>query len=342
MRILLSILLGGTALIAPIAIAAGEASIARIKAYYTRLPFDDHGFTGKYADIVVELPQQGQFIFSREFGYQPCWLPVGGTQHSVARLIPRKGDGPDERPDNHNIACNVAIVAHTDASVTVHWRYAPDITKQSFTDFRAAYDEMGNPAPFYAEYADEYFTIHADGKVIRTVKNGCYRLDDWNDPDNKIEQTLQLTPAGIRETAFRPAQLSKTSERPVPGSPVKSGRTQDLIRHWRFDEGAGFATAERQTGKACEIGGVEAYWRPGVSGTCLSFDSYSSVVTVPAQQSPHLETSSPSPRGSRCRSIRFISPRSRTTWMAAEAICWVSMPRARSSSRLALVTLFAR
>ena len=281
--------IGDAALIAPIAIAAEETSPARIKAYYTRLPFDDHGFTGKYADIVVELPQRGQFIFSREFGYQPAWLPLGGKQHVVPRLIPRKGDGPDQRPDNHNIACNAAIVAHTDASVTVHWRYAPDITKRSFTDFRGAYDEAGNPAPFYADYADEYFTIHADGQVVRTVKNGCYRLDDWNDPANQIEQTLQLMPDGIRETAFRPAQLSKASERPVTGSPLKSGRTNNLVRHWRFDEGAGFATAENQSGKACDIGGVEAYWRSGVSGSCLSFDSYSSVVTLPAAQCPRLE-----------------------------------------------------
>jgi len=50
----------------------------RIKAYYTRLPFDDAGFTGKYADIVVDLPHRGQFIFSREFGYQPYWEPAGG------------------------------------------------------------------------------------------------------------------------------------------------------------------------------------------------------------------------------------------------------------------------
>jgi hypothetical protein len=53
------------------AIAAEEVSASRFKGYCTRLPFDDHGFTGKYADIVVELPQRGQFIFSREFGYQP-------------------------------------------------------------------------------------------------------------------------------------------------------------------------------------------------------------------------------------------------------------------------------
>ena len=270
------------------AAAEADASVP-VKAYYTRLPYDDHGFTGKYADIVVELPQRGQFIFSREFGYQPRWLPFGGSKHSVARLISRKGDGPDERPDHHNIACHAAIVAQTEASVTVHWRYAPDITKGSFTDFCAAYNAAGTPAPFYADYADEYFTIHADGKVIRTVKNGCFRLDDWNDPGNQIEQTLRLTPDGIRETAFRPAQLSRASERPVTGSTVKSGRTNHLVRHWRFDEGAGGATMEKQSGKVCDIGGVEAYWRPGVSGTCLSFDSYSSVVALPAPHSPQLK-----------------------------------------------------
>ena len=268
---------------------AGESAPQHIKAYYTRLLFDDHGFTGKYADIVVELSQQGQFTFSRESGYQPRWLPLGGKQHSVARLIPRTGDGPDERPDNHNIACNAAIVVQTDASVTVHWRYAPDITKPSFTDFRAAYNEAGNPAPFYADYADEYFTIHADGKVVRTVKSGCYRLDDWNDPRNQIEQTLQLTPDGIRETAFRPAQMSATQERAIAGSPVKFGRTKNLIRQWRFDEGTGFTTTEKQSGKACDISGVEAYWRPGVSGTCLSFDSYSSAVTLLLRQCPQLK-----------------------------------------------------
>jgi len=274
---------------APVAMAAAEAPVSRFRGYYTRLPFDDHGFTGKYADIVVDVPQRGQFVFSREFGYQPRWLPRGGKPHSVARLIPRKGDGPDQRPDNRNIACNAAIVGQSEASVTVHWRYAPDITKPSFTDYREAYNAAGTPAPFYADYADEYFVIHADGNVVRTVKNGCARLADWNDPGNRIEQTLQLTPDGIRETALRPAQLSRASVPPVAGSPVKSGRTENVIRHWRFDEGAGFATAEERSDKACEIGGVEAYWRPGVSGACLSFDSYSSFVTLPAAQCPRLE-----------------------------------------------------
>ncbi len=289
MRILLSILLCGAALIAPGVLEARESSAPRIKAYYTRLPYDDHGMTGKYADLVVDLPPRGQFIFSREFGYQPYWKPAGGKKLSIARLIPCKGDGPDERPDNHNIACHAAIVAQTESSVTVHWRYAPDITKQSFTDFRAAYNEAGDPAPFYAEYADEYFTIHADGKVERVVKNGCERLNDWNDPRNQIEQTLQLSSGGLLEMTPQPATLSSAKAQPVVGSPVKTERAKNLVRHWRFDEGAGLTTTEQQSGKACDIGGAAAYWRSGVSGTCLSFDSYSSVVTLPAAQCPKLK-----------------------------------------------------
>ncbi len=261
-------LLSSVLAISMIAPAAADVSSPHIKAYYTRLPYDDHGFTGKYADIVVELPQRGQVVFSREFGYHPYWLPVGREIEGVARLIPRKSINPEERPDAHNIASNAAIIARTDSSVTVRWRYAPDITKLSFTDFRAAYNEVGNPAHFYADYADEYFVIHADGQVERVVKDGSERLADWNDPANQIEQTLQLAPDGIRETAFRPARHSKTSESPVAGSPVKSGRAGNLVCHWRFDEGAGFATTEKQSGTACSIGGIEAYWRKGVSGTC--------------------------------------------------------------------------
>ena len=289
MKSYLKELLYVAAWIAPLALAADASSSVRFKAYYTRLPFDDHGFTGKYADIVVELPQRGQFIFSREFGYQPRWLPLGGKPQSVTRLIPRKGEGPDERPDNHNIACHAAIVAQTDEHVTVRWRYAPDITKLSFTNFLAAYNEAGTPAPFYAEYADESFTIHADGRVVRVVKDGCLRLADWTDPLNQADQTLQLTREGLYETAFRPAQFASASERPVVGSPVKSGRTHNLVCHWRFDEGAGFATTEKQTAKACDIGGVKAYWRSVVSGSCLSFDSYSSRVTLSAAHCPKLE-----------------------------------------------------
>lgn len=261
-------------------------SRTNITGYYTRLPFDDNGFSGKFADIVIALPQKGQFVFSREYSYQPYWVSAEGKQHHVARLIPRKGDGPKERPDKHNICSNVSIVKRTENSVTVHWRYAPDLTKESFNDFLSAYNKVGNPSSFYADYADEYFTVHADGKVVRTVKKGCYNLDEWNDPRNQIKQTLQLTPDGIEQTSLSPAKVSTLKESPVAGEQVKSGRIQNLVRHWTFDEGMGQVTKERNTDTECHILGVDAYWRKGVSGTCLSFDSYSNAVVLPASQCP--------------------------------------------------------
>jgi len=287
MRTFLVILLGGAAIWHASCAHAGDSRPPRPKAFYTRLPYDDQGFTGKYADIVVELPARGRFVFGRERGYQPCWMPaLGGTTHSVARLIPRRGDGPDERPDDHNIASHAAIVAQTDSTVTVHWRYAPDITTRSFTDFRTAYDEAGTPAPFYAEYADEYFVIHADGTVKRTVKRGCERLDDWTDPANRIEQTLRLLADRLEQDDPLPARLSGAGARPVGGAPLKTGHTDRLACHWRFDEGTGDSTRETRTGRACEVRGAYAHWRPGVSGACLSFDSYSNAVAVPAAACP--------------------------------------------------------
>ena len=72
------------------------------------MPFDDSGFTGKYADIVVNLPHKGKLIFSREYSYQPYWEPSGGRRFPVDRLIPRIGDGPAERPDKNNICSNAS------------------------------------------------------------------------------------------------------------------------------------------------------------------------------------------------------------------------------------------
>jgi len=146
--------------------------------YYTRLSFDDHDITGKYADIVIDIPVKGKFIFSREYSDQPYWQPAGIKQFLVDRLIPRLGDGPTKRPDKNNICSNAAIVAQTVNSVTVHWRYAPDINKLSFINFTKAYNQAGDPSEFYADYADEYYTINADGTVFRKAKKPitCQKL----------------------------------------------------------------------------------------------------------------------------------------------------------------------
>jgi len=260
-----------------------------IRGYYTRLNFDDSGNTGKYADIIVDIPEKGRFIFSREYSYQPYWQPDGGKRSLVDRLIQRKGDGPDERPDKHNICSNASIVGKTDSTVTIHWRYAPDLTRESFTDFLSAYNKVGNPSPFYSEYTDEYFTINTDAKVVRKVKNGCYRFADWNNPENQIEQILQLTPDGIIQKSLLPAKILQYETTSIVGEQVRSGLSKDLAYHWAFDEGMGHTTNEVITNAKYQIYGVDAYWKKGVSGTCLSFDSYSNAVVLPASQCPTIE-----------------------------------------------------
>ncbi|MDA3867538.1 MAG: LamG domain-containing protein [Salinivirgaceae bacterium] len=258
-----------------------------INAYYTRLPFDDHGFTGKFADIVVEIPAKGKFIFSREYSYQPYWQPTTGKLFHVDRLIPRVGDGPAERPDKNNICSNVAIIAQTATSVTVHWRYAPDITKGSFTNFTEAYNKAGNASEFYADYADEYFTINTDGTVLREAKNGCYSLDDWNDPQNQFTQKLSLTPKGITQKSLTQPKTENLAGQGIPGEVIKTAPAFEAIANFRFDEGmskAGKETTESLSNTSCSIIGTKAYWRKGVSGTCLSFDSYSNAVVLPSQK----------------------------------------------------------
>ena len=265
----------------------------KIVGYYTRLSFDDHNFTGKFADIVIDIPIIGKFIFSREYSYQPYWQPAGNKHFLVDRLIPRVGDGPTERPDKNNICSNAAIIEQSANSVTVHWRYAPNITKLSFTNFTEAYNRAGGPSLFYAEYADEYFTINADGTVIRTAKNGCYSLDDWNDPQNQFTQILQLGKNGIAQKSLTLPKLQKLAAEAIDGEPVKTAPSSEAIFNFKFDEGLvkhGQETMESISKTSYPVTGTKAYWRKGVSGTCLSFDSYSNAVVFPSDKVSVLST----------------------------------------------------
>lgn len=257
-------------------------------AHYTRLAYDDDNNTGKYADIVVNLGDTGQLVFSRQYSYLPFWQ-VSGEKYFVERIIPFVGDGPAERPDKINKCSYVRIVEETPAKIIVHWRYAPDQKRDSFTRFRETY--CGDIGTYYAEYVDEYFTIRADGTVFRQARKGCYKLDHWNDPANVVTQRLQLTPSGITGKKITPARLQHRPGEPVKGPAVieKSSLSPDL---WlRFDEGLkpnGHTTVEDVQGSQCAIGGMDSYWMPGVSGSCLSFDGYTTKVTVPASTVPRL------------------------------------------------------
>ena len=257
-------------------------------AYYTRLDYDDGNNTGKYADVVVNLGTKGKFVFSREYSYLPYWY-VSGKKHFVDRIIPFVGDGPAERPDKINKCSYVRIVEDTPDKIIVHWRYAPDQRRDSFTRFRETY--CGDIGIYYAEYTDEYFTVTADGTVLRQVKTGCYKLDDWNDPANVATQTLKLTSSGISVKKTTQARLRHLPGEPVQGPVVieKSSESPDL---WmRFDEGLkpnGHTTKESVQQTQCPIGGMDSYWRAGVSGSCLSFDGYTNKVTIPASHVPEV------------------------------------------------------
>lgn len=257
-------------------------------AYYTRLDYEDGNNTGKYADIVVNVGQLGEFVFSREYSYLPYWQ-ASQIKHFVSKIIPISGDGPAERPDRINKCSYVRIIENSSDKVIVHWRYAPDQNSENFTDFKRTYS--GDPGKYFADYADEYFTIKPDGTVTRRVKKGCYKLDDWNDPLNETLQELELTSSGISIKKTTPAKLQNLPGEAIPPAAIINAGVKSPVVWMRFDEGLKanrHLTKESVNGGDCVIGGVDSYWRTGVSGTCLSFDGYTNKVTLPALELPDI------------------------------------------------------
>ena len=298
----LGCLLATTAIAVTTATAADEAGSSRIQpnntgnrdrpsdfyAYYTRLDYDDHNNTGQYADLIVQIGTNGRFVFCREFGYRPYWQP-SGTKYFVDRLLPVTGDGPPERPDAINKCSSVRLIESSPDRIVVHWRYAPDLNGPHFTDFQRTYS--GDIGSYFADYAEEYFTITADRRITREAKKGCVRLDEWNDPLNKTTQILALTASGIDVQSTTPARLQHRPGDPVPGAPVVKGGVESPALWMRFDEGLSAQddfTRESVKESKCRISGADSYWRTGVSGTCLSFDGYTSRVTVPSRELPNI------------------------------------------------------
>lgn len=267
-----------------------ESEKAQIKAYYTRLVPSDQGYTGKYRDVVVELLGRGHFMFDADNGYRPYWK-VGKYSYDVEELIPRVDSDTRKISDKFNICSNVAIVEKTDSFVVVHWRYVPDITTESFTDFKAAYNKKGNPSVFYAEFVDEYYRISVDGIVDRTVRPGCYSLDEWNDPGNRYQQRLVLGKTGIKKLEHSEPSLSRNYAQVVNSEILPDVGIADRVMKFNFDEAVSNGmrtTVEQVSNVSCPIDGVKAYWHKGVSGSCLMFDSYSNAVTMPTDQVPSL------------------------------------------------------
>ncbi len=257
-------------------------------AYYTRLDYNDNNNTGKYADIIVNINNKGILVFSRENSYLPYW-EIKGIKHFFERIIPFTGDGPPERPDRINKCSYVRVIENSEKRIIVHWRYAPDQRSLNFTDFKKSYN--GDIGRYFADYADEYFIIGPDAVVTRKVKKGCYSLDQWNDPMNITTQVVKLSSTGIETVKLTPAVTQNIPGQKITGSPVVDKENRSPVRLWKFDEGLepnNNYTEEIKTGSTCLIDGVDSYWRAGVSGSCLSFDGYTSKVTLEAGKLPQI------------------------------------------------------
>lgn len=254
-----------------------------VAAYYTRIT-SDHEFeqrsrTGAYADIVVEVGG-GKLCFWRGSSYLPYWETDGGRWF-VEELVPRRGDGPPQRPDRVNRFSRVALIESRPERAVVLWRYLPT--------FSGSRPPEGVDA---TEFVEELFTINNRGVVERVVRKGAAKVDEWRDPANRTVQRLRLGAGGVETLSTRAASLTPGSGEPETRvSQVLADVPGDPIAWFRFDEARGDKTREAIAGAEAEIAGHKSLWKPGVSGAALQFDGYTTEVRIPSD-------SAPKPRGS--------------------------------------------
>ena len=238
-------------------------------AYYTKIDKENR-ISGQYPDIIVKYGLKGKFVFSGSSSYLPYWETSKGKWY-VDEIIPGIGDGTKLHQDKYNSFSYVRIIKNDTGKVIVQWRYYPDIKKIGLIDV-----------------VHEFFTFTPDGKVEREIKKGTEKINEWNDPDNKITQELKLNKDGINILSYLKASHS-LKLKPIAGSPIKQNKIDSPAAYWSFDEGIeneADLTKENINGLETSIKGNKSYWIKGVSGTALQFDGYFSGVEIPVHNSP--------------------------------------------------------
>ena len=230
----------------------------------------DPPITGKYADLVVHIDKDRSLVFGRETSYLP-WLQTPRGRFPFKQLVECK-------PDPMCLSSYVRIIRNKPDEVLIHWCHVPD--PESIVT---------------SEKIHELISVKPGGKVVREIKVGTLRLDDFQDPANVTRQELQLTEMGIEEQSLSKARLSGAPGRAVAGSAVIRGVPGSPAAWLRFDEGLHprtesekYTTQDSVGGAACPIDGPTALWKPGVSGTALGFDGYFSKVTIPRDRAPRI------------------------------------------------------
>ena len=261
-------------MVSNIALAGG------LKAYYDKVDsgeeFETYSRTGPYADIVIEVGD-GKFVFWRGSSYLPYWETDIGKWF-VDEVVPRSGDGPRQRPDKVNTYSRIFLIESTPEKAVVSWRYLPQ--------FGGTNPHTGVDA---TKFVDEYFTITADGKVVRTIREGTAKIDDWRDEKNVTVQTFELQTDGIAKIETKePSKSAKPGA--VKGAEIKTTSVKTPSAWWKFDEGQGDETVETESGTECTIVGHKSLWKKGVSGTALMFDGYNSLVSLPSSKAPKVDS----------------------------------------------------
>ncbi len=227
--------------------------------------------SGKFADIIVNLADNRQLIFSRKTSYLPVWKTETGTW-SFPEIVSRQKD----------IACLYSyarIIESRPDHILIQWRYIPNLKNvNGFTD------------PVY-----EFFVITPAGKVLRKIKKANKKLALYNDSANVTTQTLQLKQDGINVLSTKKAKLTEKPAKEITGSLLKTKTVASPAAWWKFDEGTRGRpfekrnlTQETVSGKNCKIDGNVTLWKKGASGSALAFDGYNSKVSLPAANAPKI------------------------------------------------------
>jgi hypothetical protein len=231
-------------------------------AYYTNVG-TRNSITGKYADIVVNLEDDKEFIFCKESGYLP-FLKMGKEKWYVGEIFKRKTDDSTVGTDEFNKYSFARIIENTAEKIIIHWRYIPDMRNIGFRSV-----------------VHEYYVLTPDRKVSRIIRSGDMNLDIYKSPRSRIVQELKITSNGIKELSLQEADIAFEPHKAIEGASLKGEPTVNPVAWWKFDEGLSESddnTFECIGNIECPVTGNITLWKEGISGTALAFDGYYSKV----------------------------------------------------------------
>ena len=246
-------------------------------AYYTKTsgPQTIKDMTGPYADIVVNIENKGNLIFSAETSYLPVWhFENENTNDKQAfnNLIEPLINS-DSRFDSNNDFSYARIIEQTPEKITVHWRYMPVPDAKLQSDPKAVVHEL--------------ITIKADGEVTRLHRPGTDTIDQWKALSGAVQQTLSLTTNGLANVQSQAALQTSIASK-IPSSIITKSNVGNPVAHWHLDEGVGKTVSDQLSNTIGQLDSHGGDWVPGVSGHGLSFDGYRSKVTVNPDNLPDL------------------------------------------------------